>query len=225
MKKLMFAASVAVLALAQPASAVEIVGLYNSGVNAGGSNSGSAGGAATGNGFDPHWQVCNSATSTSCAMARNGGINGSFPIGPWLSETANSRWLTPTGNASDAVGSFVYRLVFDLTGYDASTALFQARAATDDIGELWLNNAFVQNVGSFSSWTNVNVNSGFNAGLNTLELRVFNTGGGPSGARIEFLESDIESAVPEPATWLTMLLGFGLIGAALRKRSAALRLA
>ena len=32
------------------------------------------------------------------------------------------------------------------------------------------------------------------------------------------------SAVPEPATWVTMLFGFGLAGAALRRRSKALAL-
>ncbi len=32
------------------------------------------------------------------------------------------------------------------------------------------------------------------------------------------------SAVPEPATWATMLLGFGLIGASLRRRGAAARM-
>lgn len=33
---------------------------------------------------------------------------------------------------------------------------------------------------------------------------------------------DVPSAVPEPATWLTMLLGFGVVGAAQRRRRPAL---
>jgi hypothetical protein len=33
----------------------------------------------------------------------------------------------------------------------------------------------------------------------------------------------ISAAVPEPATWLTMLVGFGLAGAALRRSRVRLR--
>jgi hypothetical protein len=31
---------------------------------------------------------------------------------------------------------------------------------------------------------------------------------------------DIQTAVPEPATWLVMILGFGAVGAMLRRRRA-----
>ncbi|URD61630.1 PEPxxWA-CTERM sorting domain-containing protein [Sphingomonas sp. KRR8] len=33
---------------------------------------------------------------------------------------------------------------------------------------------------------------------------------------------EVPSAVPEPATWMTMLLGFGLIGSSMRRRRASL---
>lgn len=210
------AATAALLASAVPsvADAAVIVGLYNSGVTSGGAGWAAGGGATTGNGIDPHWTIAG-------GTAYNGGTNGTWPIGPWLAETTTSRWITPTANAADAVVSQVYRLTFDLTGFNAATASFSGRAATDDIGNLYLNGALLGPVGSYTSWTNIAATSGFVAGVNTLDIEVFNTGGGPSGARIEFLESSVDAltaAVPEPATWAMMVLGFTLVGGSLRRR-------
>ncbi len=39
-------------------------------------------------------------------------------------------------------------------------------------------------------------------------------------AQPAFEIDDVASATPEPATWLTMILGFGLVGAGLRRRRA-----
>ncbi len=38
-----------------------------------------------------------------------------------------------------------------------------------------------------------------------------------AGAKIDVVGGD-PGVVPEPATWMTMLLGFGIIGAAMRYR-------
>ena len=42
--------------------------------------------------------------------------------------------------------------------------------------------------------------------------------GNPSGLRVEFLDSAV-TAVPEPAAWALMIGGFGLVGAASRRRA------
>ncbi|MFM9853306.1 MAG: PEPxxWA-CTERM sorting domain-containing protein [Sphingomonadaceae bacterium] len=42
------------------------------------------------------------------------------------------------------------------------------------------------------------------------------------GPLLDNVSLDITAAVPEPATWMMLLAGFGLIGAAMRRRGAAL---
>ena len=43
----------------------------------------------------------------------------------------------------------------------------------------------------------------------------------PLGARHRRLDSTTTAAVPEPAAWALMLTGFGLVGATMRRRQAA----
>lgn len=50
----------------------------------------------------------------------------------------------------------------------------------------------------------------------TLKFSFSNVGQGPNGFRI--FATDATAAVPEPATWAMMLLGFGAIGMAMRGR-------
>ncbi len=215
-----FAIILATALVSTSASAVTITGLYNSGVNSGGANTAAGGGATTGNGADPHWSLVG-------GTAYNGGTNGVFPIGPWLAENNTSRWLTFSPSAGDsAPGTTTFRLTFDLTGFDATTASFSGRAASDDSAELFLNGTSVGSIGSFTSFTDFATSTGFVAGLNTLDLIVANGGGGPSGGRIEFTASDVTAAVagvPEPASWALMLGGFGFAGVAMRRRRSQVR--
>ena len=60
--------------------------------------------------------------------------------------------------------------------------------------------------------------------LNTLVVN--GTAGTSAGANASFagtLSFDGTPAVPEPATWAMMLLGFGAVGFGMRRRSAVLR--
>lgn len=45
------------------------------------------------------------------------------------------------------------------------------------------------------------------------------------GGNAAFLIDSIAVAAPEPATWLMMILGFGLVGSQLRRRKPGLALA
>lgn len=55
----------------------------------------------------------------------------------------------------------------------------------------------------------------------------FNTGtfafAGLATGRSTLTISEVSAAVPEPATWLMMLLGFGFVGGAMRQRKQAVR--
>jgi hypothetical protein len=207
--------------VAAPASAVVITGLYNTGVDGSAVAVGGVGSA------DLHW-------SLSTGPAYVSGQNGVFPLnGAWLADTATSRWITPStlaGASLDPVqdGLYFYQLGFSLAGFDPATAQFAGRFAADNsVNEIRLNgNLLAASGGNFNLWTAFAATSGFVAGDNVLTFTVNNLGqtsGNPSGLRVEFLSSDVTATgtVPEPASWAMMIAGFGLVGAAMRRRARA----
>ena len=84
---------------------------------------------------------------------------------------------------------------------------------------------------------NVTVASGFQAGVNTLLFIVNDTGNGIFGDLVggsngtagptsyQFngtITYDLSGGVPEPATWALLILGFGAVGGAMRRRSSTI---
>ena len=147
--------------------------------------------------------------------------NSNWPIrGPWLNNTTSSSWLTPTNNAAQSLdpfdnGIYTWSLSFDLSGLDASTASFSGRWAADNLGIARLNGQEISSINGFRNWSSFDSSgASFFAGLNTLEFEVTNlaqTRGNPTGVRVEFLSSNIDTvAVSEPST--LALFGIGLAG-------------
>lgn len=79
---------------------------------------------------------------------------------------------------------------------------------------------------------NVTITSGFVAGLNSFRTLVNDTNNGIFGSPLAgvnisatgieaSITFDVGPAVPEPATWAMMIGGFGMLGAAARRRSRA----
>jgi len=213
---LSFRLAVAAIALAAvaPATASPITTLYSTGVD-------NAGIATTGNGVDLHWGLLPEAG------AYTGGANGVFPIGPWLAETATSRWLTPSSNAAQSYdpvsdGIYTYTTTFDLTGFKTASAALRGRFASDNtVDSITLNGVTITGSGgSFTSWNNFSSAGGtFVAGVNrlTFTVRNFASGSGnPTGLRVEV--AGTAGAIPEAATWTMMVAGFGMIGFAARRR-------
>lgn len=205
MRKLALLLATSALSLGTAANAASIVGLVNTGVNPG------TPGAA-----DNSWTI------------DGGPAYAGTPInGAWLANSGVSQWLTPNpdGNVSldpSLPGIYQYSLTFDLTGFNPASASFSGRFSVDNlVDNITLNGTPITGSGgSFNIWTAFSGSSGFNAGQNTLTFNVRNlaqNGGNPSGLRVEFLESNV-TAVPEPATWAMMIMGFGLVGAAARRR-------
>lgn len=73
--------------------------------------------------------------------------------------------------------------------------------------------------GSAATFGRVNYHTGTGPQIVSVEFLRANTGQGA------FLVDDIAAAVPEPATWLMMILGFGLVGSQLRRRKVKVRFA
>jgi hypothetical protein len=202
--------------LANPAAATAISGLYSTGVDNGGT-------AVVGDVADAHWLL----NGESPAFTSVDNVN--FPIPYWLSDTATSRWITPSLNASDSYdpltdGFYTYQTVFSLNAGDAANATFSGRFLADNEAVVTLNGFVLSSGGTFNSWTPFNAPSAdFVDGSNFVTVTVHNyaqSGGNPTGLNLQFLTSNI-GAVPEPATWALMLSGFGLAGVALRRRTAS----
>jgi hypothetical protein len=211
------AAAFAVMAFA-PVNAVVIPTLFNTGVDA-------SGVTVTGHVADLHWHL-------SDGTAYTGGTAGAFPQDfYWLADNAASRWLSPTTNAADdvAAGVYIYSTTFLLTGFNLATASISGQFLGDNsVTSVLLNGVQIASgPGSYSSFTAFSTALNFVADLNTLTFVTYNADG-PGGVRVEvsgtadaIVVVPPETAVPEPATWALMLVGFGMVGFTARRRRIA----
>ncbi len=203
------------LVLPAVANAAAIVGLFNSGVD----NSGAA--LVGGNGVaDPHYKIVQ--TSDPLATVGNYGVTYNYPY-TTVPETAFSRWISTTATGG-GTGFTTFELRFDLTGYDASTAIITGAAAADNFVDVYLNGQHMgpQIVG-FTQLTPFTISSNFVSGINTLRFQLLDTGA-PGALRVDQLRGTADlanaNAVPEPATWAMAILGMGIIGSMARRRRA-----
>ena len=179
------------------AQAAPIPGLFNTGVDGGGALLGGSGE------IDPHYTIIQSPDATlpgPDAVTLNPG----FPVGPWLAEGPDSRWIAPSAaSANGNEGEWIYRISFDLTGFDEDTAQITGQWAVDNGGtDILINGTSTGNTNTagFGGFTAFSVTGGFVAGTNTLDFVVSNapSGANPTGLRVE-LRGTVE--VPgEPAS-------------------------
>ncbi|MEM7386332.1 MAG: immunoglobulin domain-containing protein, partial [Verrucomicrobiota bacterium] len=122
-------------------------------------------------------------------------LNPGFPVGPWLEEGPDSRWIAPRAEQGigNEPGVYVYRLTFGLAGFDPDTVVIRGRWSMDDGGpDIRLNEESLFFSGSgFQNWADFEISEGFQAGENTLDFEVSNGGDSrnPTGLRVH-----IESA-------------------------------
>jgi hypothetical protein len=189
------------------AHAASIAGLKNTGLGASGT-------------VDSNYSLSSAASTTPVIT-----YDSQWPIGPWLANDSTSKWITPTGSQGESFdpssnGTYTYTLTFDLTGYNAASAMFSGRLAADNSVQVKLNNSVIGGGTGFTDWTSFGASSGFVSGVNTLDFVVNNwaqNGGNPTGLRVEFGASSI-AAVPEPETYAMLLGGLAMVGALARRR-------
>ena len=220
----MAAALCAAVALAPSAHAASfpITGLYNTGTT-------DNGGILAKNGAtDSHWTITPDATGvTSQAITYNVDPNGCTYY--CVSDAA---WL---GVGGGGFQSYTYSLSFDMTGKDISTASLFGLFGADNEASVYLNGHLLTSYladhdGSYHSFQAFQGlhdfsadSSDFLAGLNVLSFSVTDYDA-PSALLVTGLGGSANpsehaiAAVPESATWAMMLAGFGLTGAAMRRR-------
>lgn len=200
-----------VMAVSFQAQAVPLADLFNTGVDSGGLVL--APGLA-----DPHYSI---AASPATVISNH-------PA--WLANDAvgtpgGSSWIGTVnpGATSVAPGLYSYTTTFDLTGLDPNTASITMLLAVDNSVNVLLNgNPTGISHAGFASFSGPMVlNSGFQAGVNTLQFDVTNAGTGPNpaGLRVEFTSATAALPVPEPVTASLVLFG-AVILLGRRRRSA-----
>jgi hypothetical protein len=159
-----------------------IPGFFNTGVD-------DSGNAQPDGAIDPHYVFTQNADSSATAtLVQDSTV---FPIvaGPWVPNTANSKWIGPRAETSGAaLGDYTYRITFNLQGLDPATARITGTWAADDGGSAILING--QSTGQatangFATLTPFSITTGFTAGLNTLDFRLNNSAVGYTGLRID----------------------------------------
>ncbi|MFO1512611.1 MAG: lamin tail domain-containing protein, partial [Verrucomicrobiota bacterium] len=180
-------------------TAAPIPGLFNSGVNTNGAL------LAPGS-VDPHYRLIQSP-DPSFPGPNAIVLNDSYPIGAWLPNGPNSKWVAPkedeSGGNSD--GDYTYRIVFDLTGLDPTTAIINGVWTSDNNGiALRLNDITTgfANDGNFGALnSSFTITNGFVDGTNTLDFVLNNAPCGcanPTGLRVEL--NGTANPLPPPGT-------------------------
>jgi hypothetical protein len=199
-------------AVASSANAAVINGLFNTGVD----NTTTT--LVPHGAPDPHYTITAPAGFPTVTVDDT-----TFPFPPWVANTygvGGSRWIGPDRSSQGPAGPYTYQTTFNLpSNAILSTAMITGLWGTDDASsDIWLNGVPQSQVSAgFTSLVPFMVSSGFQIGLNTLEFRLFNSGG-PTGLRVDKIAGKYQ--VPEPASVaLTLFAVAGTALALFRTRS------
>jgi hypothetical protein len=190
-----------------------IVGLTNTGVDVGPHD------------IDLKWGILGGKSSPQHGVfAYTDTIPDQFPFSYWAVTTPTSNWDTPFNPLNSNTdptknGAYDYVTAFFVTGNLSADNYVSGRFLADnEVASIYLNGKLVYTgppasdlVTQDSSWVPFTATDDLKKGLNVFTFDVVNyaqNGGNPSGLNVQFTAS----AVPEPATWAMMLLGFAGLG-------------
>lgn len=183
--------------------AAQISSLFNTGVS-------ETGALLEANQVDPHYTVTISADPSFPGPEAYTLIPG-FPVGPWLAEGPNSRWIAAGADQSvgNEPGFYTFATTFDLTGFDLSTIRISGQMAADNFVRSVLLNGVdlgltAAGFGGLVAFQ-FPVDAFYQDGTNTLEFVVENAPPNinPGGFRVEFdargtTAEDLPSIVTQP---------------------------
>jgi hypothetical protein len=111
----------------------------------------------------------------------------------------------------------------------ATAGTYELTLSTDDAGYLFVNNTLVISEPSAHPAYDTTALVSLNAGYNSFEIQYDNLFCCGASTQLSLGTGVTEvsattGAVPEPATWALMLLGFGMVGYAMRTRPAVRKL-
>lgn len=157
-----------------------VAGLFNTGVD-------NSRNALPDGANDPHYQIIVNADGVPISGIVEDST--AFPIvaGPWIANTASSKWIGPRLNTAGAAGLasgggiYVFHTTFDLTGLDLATIVITGGWAIDNAGIIIQVNgvdvpgsANGAGFGGLTGFTLNPANSSFVNGINTLDFVVRN---------------------------------------------------
>jgi len=210
-------ATAAILATANIAAFSAAIPVFNTGVN----NSGGLLGNAT---IDSHYALISAPSPYTAAYTGTG--TDTLGSNPYLDDGPNSRWINPSGWMGEwlAAANYLYRTTFSLSGLIPSSASLSLNIASDNSCKVFLNGVdtgILTSATGFSSFAAFSINSGFLAGLNTLDFALNNAvdlsvgNFNPTGLRVEL--NGTANVVPEPTSVALIGLG-GMMLFALRRK-------
>ena len=203
LKALLVSTVIATASMTAAAQAATITGLFDTGVDGSGT-------PLAENALDSHWLVNGSGTPVVYDH-------------PSYLTTPDARFIAVEAGGDYATPVNTYTLTFNLAGLNPASAQLSGNFEADNYATVYLNgHQIAQDIQgtvfqNFQSLTAFSASGAdFVSGLNTLSIVVTDTGK-PSAMLVSGL-SGTAAAVPEPATWAMMLVGFGGLGAAMRSR-------
>lgn len=184
-------------------------------------------GTGTPGGTDPNWAITgdNESTAYIPSVINNAWFSGGAPAGQ-NGNADGARWITAVsgsnGNEAAPVGLATYSTAFTLSQIATVATLTGNFWSDNRVVSILLNGISIYtNSGPASqfagSGTALNQNVNLLAGNNSLDFVVQNdagNSGNPAGLRV----AAVFSAVPEPGTWMLMMLGLGAVGFSMRRR-------
>jgi len=151
-----------------------------------------------------------------------------YPLNPpdYLPDSATSQWISPqagyAGGASDGSGLYGYQTTFDLTSFEATTAILNGSWAVDtENSEIIVNGHVISGTtsgGGFNAFSTYSApNSFLQSGTNTIDFIVSNEGGGPTALNTFGAVTYVDA--PEPSPVIALFVGLLGVGALMvRKR-------
>lgn len=198
------------LTLAAAAGAANIPGLYPTGSNGSG---GTLGDGAS----DLFYSVLSSNNTFYNSNPQGTVINQANIPWVWFPNTSSARWIYDNAPGNVNAGATVtFRLTFNLTGYNPSTAVLFGASAADDSGQVFLNGNLIANCGGYNAPAPFFANTGFLPTINTLDFVVQDIGGAISGLIVPDIGGHVDKI---PAPGAAALFGLGGLVAARRRRS------